>query len=114
MEKTFPMSKVAFEQVAIKDLSVGSVYYIAQFLDARMFVCEVSPVVFVGQNLDRQGDERLFFQDFESHAGGVRYESQSGEATFTVFDATEATGVYHLAVVIEVLTNSLRRIQGAS
>lgn len=59
-----------------KDLQVGHVYFRLSYVDDQMFVPELVPLVFVGQDLDDAGSDgtaRFYFQDAGSYFAGVRW-----------------------------------------
>ena len=63
--------------VEVDELAVGNVYFRLSYLDDRMLVPQLVPLVFVGRGLDgADGDEagRCFFQDAGSYFAGVRID----------------------------------------
>jgi hypothetical protein len=65
------------EYVRSGDLLIGEVYFRVGFLDDEMHVPELTPVVFIGRDLDPENlpsnSHQLFFQDYGSYARGVRW-----------------------------------------
>jgi hypothetical protein len=90
------------EHVPVDQLQPEQVYFIASFLDRDMRVPELKPVVFVGRDLESEGQGKLYFQDFQSFATGVRYGSE-GEAEFQCFFAQQSSGVCDYEKALEVL-----------
>lgn len=57
------------------ELTVGEVYFRLSYLDERMVVPELVPLVFVGRGLggvNNDDEARFFFQDAASYLAGVR------------------------------------------
>src|SRR5437773_585235 len=80
------------EYVRSKELVLGDLYFRVHFLDSDMLVPELVPLVFIGRNLtpgdDARGSSVLYFQHFESHSAGIRYEPVGGDAEAGAGDAT--------------------------
>src|SRR5437899_1017103 len=76
------------EFAAASDLSEGETYFIVHFLDDRMLVPELRPLVFIGRDREPEDANMLYFQDAGSYIAGVRYESAIGttEAEFHTVD----------------------------
>jgi len=97
------------EHVPVEQLQAEQVYFIVSFLDQDMRVPELRPFVFVGRNLETEEPGKIYFQDFESFATGVRYDS-GGEAEFQSFFPEQSSGVCDYEKALEVLMRcSLRR-----
>ena len=76
---------------AASALIVGNTYFVLHYLDDRMSVPELRPVVFIGRDLepDRQGD--LYFQDAGSYLAGVRPESATADDEADIHTVNENT-----------------------
>jgi hypothetical protein len=57
----------------------GAVYFRLHYLDDRLTVPELEPLVFIGRNLEDGDTDYLYFQDAGSHFGGARYPGESSE-----------------------------------
>ena len=66
------------EYVQPTGLVEGEIYFAVHFLDDKMLVPELDPLVFIGRNLERGDSGRLYFQDAGSYMSGIRYRD-SGE-----------------------------------
>jgi hypothetical protein len=116
------------EYVESQDLVIGHVYFRVNFVDNDMLVPEVVPLVFVGRNLDSDDESRsapvLYFQDYDSHSAGIRYENfrtefenvqQSPEdllegPSFECTEETGCSGVFEFEKALNtLLACSLRR-----
>jgi len=105
------------EHVAVDELRIGDVYFVASFLDDEMLVPELKPVVFVGRNLEPGDTGSLYFQDLLSHQNGVRYDAPrpGDEARFDSFLEEQSSGVYEYERALDVLLLcSLRRQKAQS
>jgi hypothetical protein len=97
------------EHVPVDQLQPEEVYFIVSFLDEEMRVPELRPVVFFGRNLESEEPGKIYFQDYQSFAAGVRYDS-GGEAEFQSFFPDQSSGVCEYEKAFEVLMRcSLRR-----
>ena len=54
------------------DLNIGEIYYIVGFADPDLHEPRLTPVVFVGRDLQAQDAGHQYFQDIDSYRGGVR------------------------------------------
>jgi hypothetical protein len=59
-------------------LKVGSTYFMLRFVDDRLSIPELKPVVFIGRNLEEETLGNLYFQDAWSYIAGVKYGSATG------------------------------------
>jgi|SRR6187401_1272328 hypothetical protein len=64
---------------AAEELIVGNTYFMLHFVDDRMSIPELKPVVFIGRTLEEGISGNLYFQDASSYIAGVRYASATGE-----------------------------------
>ena len=62
-----------------EDLEVGNVYFRVSYLDNDMVVPEVTPLVYVGRDLDppTENSHQLYFQDAGSYFAGIRWEDDA-------------------------------------
>jgi hypothetical protein len=58
--------------VLAKDLKEGTVYFAVQYLDDKLLLPMMRPVVFIGRNLEMGDIGRFYFQDAESYRRGLR------------------------------------------
>lgn len=72
------------EPVPPEELQLGEVYFSVLFLDEKGFVPILEPKVFIGRNLEPGDVGKVYFQDFASHRRGVRYESATDDADFSI------------------------------
>lgn len=65
-------------------LMVGNTYFVLHYLDDRMSVPELKPVVFIGRDLEDDHPGHLYFQDAGSYLEGARFDSSTAgdEAEF--------------------------------
>lgn len=52
-------------------------YFAVLFLDDNGRVPTLEPLVFIGRDLDPGDEGKLYFQDYGSYHGGVRFETAS-------------------------------------
>jgi hypothetical protein len=77
--------------VKASELVVGHIYFKVSFVDDDTVIPELSPLVFVGRNLD--ADELgLYFQDVDSYLAGQRYEAVDWPSAPEAGDAPSADG----------------------
>lgn len=107
-ERELPSSA---EQVRISELREGSIYFRLTYYDREMLVPQLTPVVFVGRDLEPDDDGILYFQDYESYQSGIRYcwTEQKGAATFESFDASEGTDMFRYENALDELVRCLMR-----
>lgn len=81
--------------VLAKDLKEGSIYFGTQYLDDKMLLPMMRPVVFIGKNLEPGDVGRMYFQDAESYRSGSRRNSPDPDtdALFESFPETKTGAV---------------------
>ena len=72
-------------------LVVGDTYFMLHYVDDRMSIPELRPVVFIGRNLEEGESGNLYFQDAASYVGGVRWESAMGDGDAEFHTVHETT-----------------------
>ncbi len=101
--------------VLAKDLKEGAVYFVTHYLDDKMLIPIMRPVVFIGKNLEPGDAGRLYFQDVESYRSGSRRDSRDldTEALFESFpetDTGDVSAVYEYEDALdELMRCALRR-----
>jgi hypothetical protein len=98
------------EPISADDLRLGEVYFGIVFSDDRMIVPRLTPLVFVGIDLEDHGSERhlYYFQDVESHALGESIEDE--EAVIVSAGADNLSSFFEFSKALDVLLScSLRR-----
>ena len=95
------------------NLVEGETYFAVHFVDDRMHIPELTPLVFIGRNRQRGDAGLLYFQDAGSYVAGVRYESASGDggAEFHVVDEDTPLVLEFERALDLLLWCSLRRSQ---
>jgi hypothetical protein len=100
------------EPVSANDLVEREVYFTVQFADQKLLIPMIEPIVFVGKNLGEGDTDVLYFQNFESHATGVRYASATNES-MTDFQVRGPDEIKHFFTydhaLDELMKCSLRR-----
>jgi hypothetical protein len=61
------------EPVPAEELKNGETYFAVLFLDDDGLVPTLEPLVFIGKDLDPGDEGKLYFQDYDSYRGGVRF-----------------------------------------
>ena len=81
--------------VLARDLKEGAVYFATHYLDDKMLLPIMRPVVFIGKNLDPGDKDRVYFQDAESYRSGSRRDSPDPDtdAFFESFPESKTGGV---------------------
>jgi hypothetical protein len=100
------------EPVLAADLRAGEVYFTVQYVDDKLCVPIISPLIFLGKNLTEGDTDLLYFQDFESHAMGIRYESRTDEESvaFYGYGSHELNHIFEYERALDLLMKcSLRR-----
>ena len=64
---------------AAEALIVGNTYFRLLYVDQRLSIPELKPVVFIGRNLGEGDSGNLYFQDAASYIAGVRFGSATGD-----------------------------------
>ena len=100
------------EPVSTETLREGSVYFCVGFADDAMLIPQMETLVFLGKNLERESEERYYFQDIGSYqaSGPLDPTRRDQQATFFKCSARELSGIYEFEPAIEILMRcSLRR-----
>lgn len=101
------------EPVPVSKLTQGSVYFLVSYIDDRMLMPTVEPLIFVGENLDAGDVGRVvYFQDVPSYRHGIRHDSagKKGEATFFTASEGEMLHIFEYENALdELLRCALRR-----
>jgi hypothetical protein len=109
------------ESIDESDLQEGETYFWVYYLDEKMLIPELTPIVFLGRHLE--GDDAqdlLHFQDYDSYRQGVRWAGGQTEvsevdvtgvhATVTSIKSGESTDVCSYEQALDSLLKcSLRR-----
>lgn len=100
------------EPVAAKELKEGSIYFFVNFADEEMLIPTMQTVVYIGEDLDADDEDQVYFQDIDSFNRGVRYggEGDGDYALFQKGSRNELGHVFMFEHALDVLlTCSLRR-----
>ncbi len=73
--------------ILARDLKEGAVYFAIQYLDDKMLLPIMRPVVFIGKNLEPGDTDRVYFQDAESYRSGFRRDSRDHLDTDAFFES---------------------------
>jgi hypothetical protein len=86
-------------------LRVGGVYFKVEFLDPQLEIPMLTPVVFAGRDLEHNGEDEFYFQDFESFQRGTRFSTTDpGQtAVFESFSDTDGPGVFEFEEALNCL-----------
>ena len=76
---------------AAEALIVGEAYFMLHYLDDRLTIPELKPVVFIGRDLEEGKSGNLYFQDAGSYIAGMRYESATGDCDAVFHTVSEGT-----------------------
>jgi hypothetical protein len=82
---------------------VGSTYFVVHYLDERLSIPELKPVVFIGRNRAEGSSADLYFQDARSYIAGVRYESATGDGDAEFHTVSEGSTVMSFDVILPFL-----------
>jgi hypothetical protein len=63
------------EPVSSNDLQVDSIYFTVQYADPKMLNPIIETLVYIGTDLNNEGEGRVYFQTLESYQTGVRLTS---------------------------------------
>jgi hypothetical protein len=67
------------EYLKADDLNEGETYFMVDYADPELLVPQLTPVVFVGRNLEADGSGHVYFQDMDSYRDGVRIDDLDSE-----------------------------------
>ncbi|HLX85020.1 MAG TPA: hypothetical protein VKR59_14060 [Terriglobales bacterium] len=101
--------------VLARDLKEGAVYFATQYVDDKMLLPIMRPVVFIGKNLEPGDTDRVYFQDVGSYRRGFRRDSPDPDtdAFFESFPETttgDVSAIYEYEDVLdELMRCALRR-----
>jgi hypothetical protein len=85
-----------------EELKNGETYFAVLFLDDDGLVPTLEPLVFIGRDLDPGDEGKLYFQDYGSYRGGVRFETASPDHE-AIFQTGREKGVYDYEHALDVL-----------
>jgi hypothetical protein len=105
--------------VSAEELRVGETYFVVSFLDKEMHVPSLSPVVFIGQDIEGSSSGVLYFQDYKSFREGRKLSDPpnrvaEGKQTGTILtlSVSDDATVHNFDQALEALLRcSLRRSQ---
>lgn len=106
--------------VPADELRVGDLYFVVSFHDKEMTIPSLSPVVFVGRDLEGGDKGELYFQDYESFRDGRKLSDPPSAAKGSRFpvgtvlkvSADDEATVHDFEQALESLLRcSLRRAQ---
>ena len=83
------------EPVSADSLKPGHVYFSLQFVDEDLLIPTLEPLIFLGRNLRANDEGRLYFQNFESHRQGLRYDSATADQ-YSFFQTGTAKNIKHI------------------
>ena len=104
--------KTHAEPISAEELKEGSIYFFVNFVDEEMLIPTMDTVVYIGENLEPDDEDRVYFQDIDSFNRGVRYDGEGdGEpALFQTGSKHEIGHVFTFEHALDVLLKcSLRR-----
>lgn len=90
------------EPVSPEDLRHGEVYFEVFFLDSKALVPTLEPRVFVGRDLEPGDVGKVYFQDFNSYARGVRFDSGTEEDE-AIFETGAERHMFEYEKALDVL-----------
>jgi hypothetical protein len=90
------------EPVPPEELKNGETYFAVLFLDDDGRVPTLEPLVFIGRDLDPGDEGKIYFQDYASYRGGVRFETASPDDE-AIFQTGREKGVYDYEHALDVL-----------
>jgi hypothetical protein len=103
-------------QTDASTLIEGERYFAVHFIDNRMLVPELRPLVFIGLNRYVGDSGQLYFQDAASYATGARFEAATDETECEIHVVDVSTPfVYEFDRALDVLLRcSLQRQQSST
>jgi|GEM_PF-6062611 len=108
---------VAIESVAASDLVIGQCYFQVYYVDDDMLLPVMASLVYLGQGVDPDRPDHLFFQDLDSftdlgpypkHDEAIQPE-QVRLALFSISPDHHVNGVYDLTTALISLQNCDQR-----
>jgi hypothetical protein len=88
-------NQVYAEPVTAAELAVGEVYFSLQFMDESLTIPILEPWVYLGRNLRNIGEDRLYFQSYESRLRGVSLEGLNDDEEVYSFQVPKIDNVPH-------------------
>jgi hypothetical protein len=77
------------EYIKPDQLREGDTYFIVDYADPELLLPTLTPVVFIGSDVEQPGSGHLYFQDIDSYRDGVRLDDEKAE------DEEELRGFLH-------------------
>jgi hypothetical protein len=83
------------EPINAADLQEGSIYFFVNFVDEEMLVPTMGTMVYIGENLESDDVNQVYFQDIDSYNRGVRYRSD-GDGDYALFETGSKNELGHV------------------
>ena len=100
------------EPISADDLRQGEVYFSLNYVDEKLLIPLLEPLVYVGSNLESEDIDQAYFQDVDSYRQGVTYSSRTKDDTAIFYHGPE-NGMKHIfkyeAALDQLMRCSLRR-----
>jgi len=99
------------EPMTADTLVVSVTYFIVQFIDDKLLIPVLEPIIFIGRDLMPEDKGTLYFQDAESHRDGIRFESDwPPSAVFYAHGEHEINHIFEYERALDCLLGcSIRR-----
>src|SRR5262245_28380077 len=104
--------KAFAEPLLPPELQEGAFYFLLSYVDDEMLIPLMDTRAFVGKNLEPGDSGKLYFQDVDSYAEGIRYDPANKEtwATFYIMPEDDMLDLFLFESALEELMRcSLRR-----
>jgi len=92
------------EAVTAEELKEGAAYFSVTFYDDDMLIPDMKTMIFIGNNLEKEDTNSLYFQDVDSYKRGARYGSaKDGDATFYKCSSDQLSAIFDFEHALEEL-----------
>jgi hypothetical protein len=92
------------------EFSPGQLYFMVQYIDPDLLVPVVQSVIFIGKNVDGEGEDLWYFQDVESHSTLGEYpNAEVGPGDIFVLPEEGLSSIVVLDAVVKDLSECLDR-----
>lgn len=111
----FPSRKLKSyaEPIEVDALRIGEIYFAVSFLDEKMLIPALEPLVFIGRNLSSGDADKVYFQDAESYLEGLRFSREATEQGAR-FITGSTTNIFAYERALDLLLScSIRRAGSA-
>lgn len=90
------------EPVAPDELRIGDTYFAVLYLDENGHVPTLEPRVFIGRDIESNGEGKYYFQDYKSYRRGIRIDDAAADDE-AIFETGAEKHIYDYERALDIL-----------